>query len=191
MMKQTSITTHGKKRVRYAGLSVLVAAMAALIGCSTVQPMPTVGQVDLERFMGDWYVIAHIPTFIEKTAYNAVETYRLNDNGTIAVTFTINDDALNGPQKVYKAKGFVRDQQTNALWGVQFIWPFKAEYRIIYLTDDYSQTVIGRSKRDYLWIMARRPSIPGHDYQQMIEFVEAQGYDVKQIRKVPHNSKGE
>ena len=39
--------------------------------------MPGVKQVDLDRFMGDWYVIANIPTFIEKDAYNAIETYRL------------------------------------------------------------------------------------------------------------------
>ena len=28
--------------------------------------LKTVDFVDLERFMGDWYVIANIPTFIEK-----------------------------------------------------------------------------------------------------------------------------
>jgi apolipoprotein D and lipocalin family protein len=33
--------------------------------------------VDLERFMGDWYVIANIPTFIEKGAHNAVEGYQM------------------------------------------------------------------------------------------------------------------
>ena len=190
-MMKTFTAMNRKKGLRFAGLPVMFAAIAALMGCSTPQPMPTVAQVDLERFMGDWYVIAHIPTFIEKSAYNAVESYRLNDNGTIAITFTINDDALNGPQKVYRMKGLVRDQQTNALWDVQPIWPFKAEYRVIYLTDDYSQTVIGRSRRDYVWIMARQPSIPENDYRQLIDFVKAQGYDVSQIRKVPHQAAAE
>ena len=32
-------------------------------------------QVNLDLFMGDWYVIANIPTFIEKGAHNAVESY--------------------------------------------------------------------------------------------------------------------
>ena len=39
--------------------------------------------VDLDRFMGDWYVIANIPTAIETEAYNAIESYRLDDDGTI------------------------------------------------------------------------------------------------------------
>ena len=183
---KTTIPNKSEERIRVAAMPMLFIAVAALWGCSTVQPMPTVKRVDLERFMGDWYVIAHIPTFIEKTAYNAVESYRLNDNGTIAITFTINDDALDGPQKVYSAKGFVRDQQTNALWGVQFIWPFKAEYRIVYLTEDYGQTVIGRSKRDYVWIMARTPSIPKDDYDRILTFLKDQGYTLDDLRKVPH-----
>jgi len=71
---------------------------------------------------------------------------------------------------------------------MQFIWPFRAEYRIIYLNEDYTQTVIGRTARDYLWIMARSPSIPRQDYREIIDFVQSQGYDVEKIRKVPHES---
>ena len=61
-----------------------------LIGCqsATLPPLKTVANVDLPRFMGDWYVIANIPTFIEKGAHNAVESYRLDKDGTIATTFT-------------------------------------------------------------------------------------------------------
>ena len=43
--------------------------------------MQTVDYVDLNRFMGDWYVIANIPTFIEKNATNAIESYELMDDG--------------------------------------------------------------------------------------------------------------
>ena len=36
--------------------------------------LETVGYVDLNKFMGDWYVIANIPTFIEKGAVHAIES---------------------------------------------------------------------------------------------------------------------
>ncbi|MDH3561753.1 MAG: lipocalin family protein, partial [Gammaproteobacteria bacterium] len=39
-----------------------------LAACSTYPPVRTVAQLDLERFMGDWYVIANIPTYIERRA---------------------------------------------------------------------------------------------------------------------------
>ncbi len=160
-------------------------------GCASNPPIHTVDSVDIERFMGDWYVIANIPTFIEKEAYNAVETYRLAEDGTIDTTFTFNKGGFDGPQKVYHPRGFIRDKQSNAVWGMRFswLWPFKLEYRIIYLADDYSQTVIGRTKRDYVWIMARKSSIPEEDYQRILEFIQAQGYDLSKVQKVPQQAK--
>jgi apolipoprotein D and lipocalin family protein len=155
-------------------------------GCQAMKPIHTVESVDLKRFMGDWYVIAAIPTFIETDAYNAVESYQLAADGTIATTFRFNKGSLEGPLKTYSPRGFVEDQQSNAVWGMQFIWPFKAEYRIIYLSDDYEQTIIGRTKRDYVWIMARKPSIPEEDYKRLVAFLEEQGYGPEKIRRVPH-----
>lgn len=152
--------------------------------------MDTVKQVDLERFMGKWYVIANIPTFVEKGAYNAVESYALNPDGTIATTFTFNKDGFDGPLKTHHPKGFVRDTNTNALWWMQFIWPFKADFRIVWLEPDYSITVIGRAKRDYAWIMARDPEIPQAKYDEIVAFLGGLGYDTTKIEKVPQRPGG-
>jgi len=165
--------------------TTLACLFGALAGCAAVPPLPTVERVDLARFMGDWYVIANIPTAIEKGAHNAVETYRLNDDGTIDTTFTFRKGGFDGPQKSYNPRGFVRDTTTNASWGMQFVWPIKAEYLIIQLDENYTRTVIGRSKRDYVWIMAREPSIPAADYQAILARLEEQGYDTSRIEKVP------
>jgi apolipoprotein D and lipocalin family protein len=165
---------------------LLLFAALLVSGCqSTLPPLALVPHVNLPRFMGDWYVIASIPTFIEEGAHNAVETYRLADDGTIETTFTFRKGGFDGERKRYAPRGFVRDDKSNAVWGMQFVWPVKADYRIVYLTTDYTQTVIGREKRDYVWIMARAPQISEADYQRIVDFVAAQGYDVSQIRKVP------
>ncbi|HME70641.1 MAG TPA: lipocalin family protein [Myxococcota bacterium] len=42
--------------------------------------------MDLRSFIGDWYVIAHIPAWLEKDAHKAVESYRLEADGSIATT---------------------------------------------------------------------------------------------------------
>lgn len=165
----------------------LALGLLPLVGCSTVTraPIATVSHVNLDRFMGDWYVIANIPTFIEKGAHNAVESYRLAKDGTIETTFTFRADSFDGSPKRYNPRGFVVDRQSNAVWGMQFLWPFKSDFRIVYLTPDYTQTVIGREKRDYVWIMARAPTIPDADYRQIVEFLEQQGYDIARIQRVP------
>ncbi len=122
--------------------------------------------------MGDWYVIANIPTAIEKGAHNAVESYRLDDDGSIATTFTFRDGSFDGEPKTYQPRGFIRDD-SNAVWGMQFVWPIKADYRIIYLDEDYTVTVIGRNKRDYVWIMAREPKIPAQEYAGLLEMLKS------------------
>jgi apolipoprotein D and lipocalin family protein len=166
-------------------IAIALAMVIATTGCKSPQPIPTVPTVDLERFMGDWYVIASIPTVFEKNAFNALENYRLDTDGTVITTFTYNKGAFDGPPKTFTARGFVQPESANALWGMQFIWPFKAEYRIIFLTPDYTQTVIGRSKRDYVWVMARTPAIPSEDFDRIVELLTAVGYDVEQLQRVP------
>jgi apolipoprotein D and lipocalin family protein len=169
----------------YSGMISLAICGLLLTGCQSMKPIHTVAQVDIERFMGDWFVIANIPTFIEKDAFNAMESYRLGDDGTILTRFTFNKGDFDGPQKKYTPRGFIRDKSSNAVWGMQFIWPFKAEYRIIYLDADYTTTVIGRTKRDYVWIMSRTPSISDRTYQDILKFLASQDYDVEKIQRVP------
>jgi apolipoprotein D and lipocalin family protein len=164
-----------------------ISAMALALGvsaCGNMQPLAPVGHVDLGRFMGDWYVVANIPTWIEQGAHNAVESYRLDDDGTIATTFTFRDGGFDGELKTYQPRGFVRDD-SNAVWGMQFVWPIKADYRIIYLDEGYSVTVIGRNKRDYVWIMARQPVIPAQEYSRLLTWLGTLGYDPDKIQRVP------
>ena len=157
-----------------------------LTGCATaMKPIPLVNSVDLPKFMGDWYVIAAIPTAIEKEVYNGIENYKMNANGTIATTFTFYKGAFDGPFKKYEPKGFVQKEGNNALWGMQFIWPIKAEYRITYLDDAYQRTIISRNARDYVWIMARTPQISDAQYKELIDVVASYGYDMSKLRKVP------
>lgn len=159
----------------------------AAAGCSSQPEIKPVDNVDLERFMGKWYVIANIPTFLEKDAYNAVETYSMNADGTIDTTFTFRKGGFDGELKEFNPKGFVRDDPSNAVWGMRFIWPIKADYRIVYLDDDYTQTVIGRNKRDFVWVMARTPTIPDSDYQDIVRRIDAMGYDTSDLQKVPQS----
>jgi len=148
--------------------------------------VPVVDHVDIDKFMGDWYVIAHIPTFIEKIAYNAVETYALNADGTIATTFTFNKGGFDGPQKIYRPKGFVVPNTGNAEWGMQFIWPIKAQYKISYLDSSYTNTIIARDALDYVWLMSRDKNLSEAEIIKFTELIKSMGYNVDNLRRVPH-----
>lgn len=164
----------------------VVLACCGLAACAAKEPdMNTVDKVDIERFMGDWYVIANIPTFLEKEAHNAVESYHLDEDGTIATTFTFRKGGFDGKKKEYNPRAYIQDTDSNARWGMRFVWPIKADYRIVYLNDDYTQTVIGRQSRDFVWIMARTPTIPDEDYDRLVDFISTFGYDMSKLKRVP------
>ena len=149
--------------------------------------LPLADSVDVPRFMGDWYVIAHIPTRPERKAYDAVERYALRPDGRIQTTFTFRKGSFQTPLKSMHPIGEVAKEGNGALWSMQFFWPFKAEYVIAWRDADYAQTIVARSKRDYVWYMARTPQVSEADYQQAVQRIAAMGYDVSQLRRVPQS----
>jgi apolipoprotein D and lipocalin family protein len=172
--------------MRFARYIAALPAALLLAACQTVPDpeMPLARDLDLQRFMGDWYVIGNIPTFIEKDAYNAVESYSLAEGGRVETTFRFRKGGFDGPVKMYHPTGFV-SADDNAVWGMQFIWPIKAEFLVIYLDENYERTIIGRSRLDYVWLMARRPELTAAEYQEMLDAAAAAGYDISRIQRVP------
>ena len=146
--------------------------------------LETVDYVDIKRFMGDWYVIANIPTFIEKGATNAIESYRLASDGTVETTFTFFKDSPDGPKKVYRPKGFIKNKETNAEWRMQFIWPFKMPFLIVDLDENYLYTVIGIPSKKYVWIMARNPVLDDDTYDGIIDRLSKSGYNISLVQKL-------
>jgi apolipoprotein D and lipocalin family protein len=169
----------------------MVLAALALPACQTrsYPPLQRAESVDIPRFMGQWYVIGCIPSLVERHEFNAVESYRLDSAGRIRTVFTFNEGSFAGPEKRYTPLGFVTAGTRGTVWGMRFVWPVKADYRVMYVAQDYSQTVIGREKRDYAWIMARSPDISSTDYLQLSALLRSQGYDVSLLRKVPQQTR--
>ena len=169
-------------------LSLLAGLVALATGCAHHPPLPAVAAVDLPRFMGDWYVIAHIPSMMERDAYDAIETYRLDGDGKIRTTFRQRKGSFDAAIETMEPVGTVVEGTNNAVWGMQFVWPIKAEYVIVDLAPDYSRTIIGRSKRDYVWLMARTPSLPKDQLDAAIARIKALGYDTSKLRMVPQSA---
>jgi apolipoprotein D and lipocalin family protein len=176
-------------RARWPLVRILVLAALAVLGAgcmSTGAPtVPVVPAVDLPRFMGAWYVIASIPSYPERNAYDAVESYELRPDGRVQTTFSYRKGGFEAPLKSMHPIATVLPNTGNAVWGMQFVWPIKAEYVISYLDPGYSETIIARSKRDYAWIMARTPEISAPAYAANVERLKAMGYDVSKLRNVP------
>jgi apolipoprotein D and lipocalin family protein len=173
------------------GAAVLIAALGAfLAGCASTPPMKTVDRVDLPRFMGDWYVLGAIPASQERNAVNGVETYRLRPGtrDVVDTTYVFREGAFDGELVTLRPIGFVEDEGGGARWGMKFAWwqgPFRLEYLVAWLDPEYTRTVIARSARDYVWIMARTPSLPPEQWEELVQVVKDLGYDAAKLRQVP------
>jgi len=135
--------------------------------------------------MGDWYVLASIPLFVEAGAHNAVEKYELKKDGTIGITYNFLNDSFNGPLKTYTMTGYPVDGTNNAEWKVSPFWPLKFPYYTIELASDYSYTVIATPNRGYLWIMARDWKMEESKLKSIIDRMIARGFKEEEIKRIP------
>ncbi|MFT5731648.1 MAG: apolipoprotein D and lipocalin family protein [Planctomycetota bacterium] len=165
-------------------LTFLLPMLAA--GCAPLQPLATAPHVELDRFMGDWYIQGHVPVGSEKNAFNAVESYARDEGSSkILTSYVFRKGSYEGELATMEPTGFVEDEGSGAVWGMRFLWPFKAEYLIAYVDEAYTETIIARRRRDYAWIMTRDPQISSGRFTALAHRLAAMGYDPAQLRRVP------
>ena len=168
----------------------IVAALSTLVSGGerrnvTDQDIRTAAHVDLERFVGDWYVVASIPTPLERDACNARERFRMAGDGSIDATYTFHKGRPDSRPWTIRRTGIVKDGRSNAVWDLKYAGPIAADYRIVYVDPSYRQAVIGRNRRDYAWILAREPGIESRDLFEHVRRLREQGYDSSRLREVP------
>lgn len=168
--------------------------MVSACSTSSVPPLRGTEQaVDLQRFMGPWYVIASIPIdipflpmFSEKGAHNGIESYRLTDDGTIETTYTFRKDSFDGPERIMTPRARTANPPVNSEWKMKFKWYLPAsDYLILRVDPDYQRTVIGVPNRKYVWIMSRTPTMPEAEYAELVNWLAATGHDTSLIERVP------
>lgn len=163
------------ERIKTMGL------ISVILG-KTTKKIPTVCNVDLNRYLGTWYEIARLPHSFEEGLGNVTASYNLRSDGNIEVT---NTGYKNGEKKEVKGVAFVPSQNCTGRLLVSFFWFFKSEYKIILLDDvNYSYAVVTSSSRDYLWILNRDPIISDSLYEELVSFALSKGFDVQRLIKV-------
>lgn len=168
--------------------AVSLLSMALLYGCASKEgSLPTADFVNLDEFMGRWYVHGYTPIIVDKEAHNAIEHYRLDEERKIQTTYQFRDGGFDGELKTYTPVGWVHDTETNAEWRMQFLWPFRSDYIVLYVDDAHSETIIAHPSRKYLWIMTRSTELSGPDYERLIALAEEAGYDRNILRRLPQD----
>lgn len=175
---------HVKRMRTLTALTLL--GMLSLAACAgAADPIQPVRGVDLSRYMGRWYVIASIPTRFERGGHNPVETYSRNADGTICTWFRQRRGSFDAPVKLLHSTASVLKGSGNGEWRVRFFAFLSTQYLVGWLKPDYSQVMVVRDARDYLWYMARTPQVSDTDYKAMLDRARGMGYDIAKIQKAP------
>jgi apolipoprotein D and lipocalin family protein len=151
-------------------------------------PLKVAPSVDLARYAGTWYEIARLPNrFQRDCATNTTATYTLRPDGKIMVV----NECRKADGRLKSAKGTARvadSKGPNTKLKVTFFWPFSGNYWIIDLDPEYRWVVVGEPGRDYLWILSREPRMDHAIYNQNIERVKQQGYEVGRLMRTAQPS---
>lgn len=153
--------------------------------CSSRTTLSTVDSVDLKRYSGTWYEISSYPQFFERGCDNVKATYTAKD-GYYEV---FNQSVKKGKPNDIKGKAFIVPDSGNAKLKVQFFWPFKGDYWIIDLADDYSWAVVSDPKLKTLWILSRTPEMDELLYTSLIEKLVKIGFDKEKIVRMVQDKK--
>ena len=96
------------------------------------------------------------------------------------------DGSFDGELRRVEGVAWVTDENKSlAKLKVQFFWPFRGDYWIIELDPEYRYAVVGHPSRDYLWILARTPTMDPAIYATLLARIEAQGFDLEQLNRTP------
>jgi len=146
--------------------------------------LEVVPHVELEKYLGKWYEIAHLPARFQEGCSDTTATYTLSKDGSLSV---LNECTRNGKVKKAKGRAKVVDKSSGAKLKVTFFRPFYGDYWIIKLGSDYDYAVVGTPNLKYLWILSRTPQMDENLFSSLIEFVKSKGFDVKNLIKTSHS----
>lgn len=176
-------------RWRVAVVLLASGLLGAIAGCAStttrrgLPPLATAAHVDLARYSGTWFEIASFPQRFQAGCVASRAEYTPRPDGTIAVVNRCRDRTLDGPERSVTGTARVVDSATNAKLAVTFLWPFRGAYWIVDLDPDYRFAAVGHPSRDYLWILARTPTLDAVTYDGILARLRRQGYDTSRLRR--------
>jgi apolipoprotein D and lipocalin family protein len=163
-----------------------IGALLFLLAACASTPMTTrnAEPIELERFMGAWHVIAHVPYFGERGHVASRDEYTLRGEGRIGVRYVYRE-GFGEPVKTLDSRATVRDGTGNRRWTTWFFGVIPTKFRILEVAPDYSWALIDYPGRDLAWVFSRAADMGDGQYRVLVEKMRARGVDTGKLVRVP------
>lgn len=167
------------------GILLWLAFSAIPVSAQTL-PNEPVASLDLNRYVGTWHEIAHLPLYFQRQCVdNVTATYTLQADGTVGVhnacrTRSGSMDVADGTaRKTAGPAGALQVRFAPSWLGwLPFVW---ADYWVVELDPNYQWVVVGSPSRNYLWVLSRSPTMSRAQFEQLRERAAKRGYPVDKL----------
>jgi apolipoprotein D and lipocalin family protein len=176
--------------------SLWLVATAGFVGLSAAlagPPVHSVAKVDLQRFAGQWFELAHLPNRLQADCVSdTTATYHPQPDGSVEVVNRCREglEKWNVAEgRAFRAKGDTSGARLKVTFlpdWLQWIPLGRGDYWVVMLDPDYRYTVVSEPSRKNLWIMSRTQTLDPALYKAIVESLRAAGYPVDKLIRTPH-----
>jgi apolipoprotein D and lipocalin family protein len=166
---------------------------AALLGASSLAPaapasrVAPISKLDVPRYMGTWYEIAKYPNRFQKDCAGfTTATYTLQPDKTVQVANRCRradgtpDTAIGSARQLGNATSATLKVRFAPRW-LSFLPMVWGDYWVIDLDPAYQLAAVSDPKREYLWILARTPTVPHDTYEALLDRLQREGFDLSKL----------
>ncbi len=164
--------------------TLIVTSFSACADYSHSDPyLPTVSEVSLKDYVGQWYAITSLPQFFTRKCVAQEAIYKLNSKSEIGVQNICTKK--NG--KRTDIEGYARATATTGVFKLKFtsgiagFFGASGDYNIIELDPDYKYALIGAKDRKSLWLLSRTKKISTSVYNEYTRRAKDLGYDISKL----------
>ena len=157
-------------------------------------PVRTIASLDVPKYLGTWYEIAKFPNWFQKKCVgNTKAVYSMRADSNLKVL----NSCKNADGVVSEAEGTARQigAQDSPKLEVRFapawlsflpmVW---GDYWVIDLDPQYQVAAVSDPKREYLWVLSRTLQLDKKVYEDLLQRLQAQQFDVRKLEITPQSA---
>ena len=170
--------------LRHLAIALPLLAGGLLAGCTGIpEGTEAVDDFDLDRYLGRWYEIARLDHSFEEGLDCVTADYTPRDDSGIKV-INAGVNLETGEPNVAEGKAYFIESPSVARLKVSFFGPFYGGYNVLALAPDYQHALVAGPNRDYLWILARTPTLAPQTYQALVARADELDFAVDELIEV-------
>lgn len=174
-------------------LQITASVNAQATPAAELQAVKTIPSIDVARYLGTWYEIAKFPNWFQRKCLSGTNAnYQLKEDGNVKVTNRCKVEGGEMAQAIGTARqiGGATSPKLEVRFApdwlaiLPFVW---GDYWVIDLDPQYQLAAVSDPRREYLWILSRTPKVNQKSYDDLLQRLVAQQFDLTQLSLTPQD----